>query len=102
MCVLGVPGGHNRTWDPPGTRVKDSCEPPCGCWELNLCPLEEQPVLLTAEPSLPPQDSSLYKKSEIRGCWDLFNCSFLFLRAVGAVTLAVKASSPDTDLLQIT
>jgi len=24
------------------TRVKDSCEPPCGCWELNLGPLQRQ------------------------------------------------------------
>ena len=24
----------------------------CGCWELNLGPLEEKPVLLTTEPSL--------------------------------------------------
>ena len=27
-------------------------EPPCGCWKLNLKPLDEQPVLLTAVPSL--------------------------------------------------
>lgn len=26
--------------------------PPCGCWELNTGPLEEQPVLLTTEPCL--------------------------------------------------
>ena len=25
----------------------DSCEPPCGCWELNSGSLEDQPVLLT-------------------------------------------------------
>ena len=36
--------------------IIDGCEPPCGCWELNSRPLEEQKVLLTAEPSLqPPQ-----------------------------------------------
>ena len=27
-------------------------KPPCGCWELNSGPLEEQSVLLTTEPSL--------------------------------------------------
>ena len=32
----------------------DGCEPPCGCWELNSGPSEEQSVLLTAEPSLQP------------------------------------------------
>jgi hypothetical protein len=36
--------------------ITDGCEPPCGCWELNSGPLEEQSVLLTTEPSLqPPQ-----------------------------------------------
>jgi hypothetical protein len=32
----------------------DGCEPPCGCWELNSGPLEEQSVLFTAKPSLQP------------------------------------------------
>ena len=32
----------------------DGCELPCGCWELNSGPLEEQSVLLTAEPLLQP------------------------------------------------
>jgi hypothetical protein len=36
----------------PGTRVLDSWEPPCGCWEPNLGPLKEQPVFFTMEPSL--------------------------------------------------
>jgi hypothetical protein len=34
--------------------IRDGCEPPCGCWELNSGPLEEQSVL-TPEPSLQPQ-----------------------------------------------
>jgi hypothetical protein len=33
----------------------DGCEP-CGFWELNWGPLEEQSVLLTAEPDLQTQD----------------------------------------------
>ena len=39
-------------------RVSDliigGCEQPCGCYELNSGPWEEQPVLLTSEPSLQP------------------------------------------------
>jgi len=35
--------------------ITDGCEPPCVCWELNSGPLEEQSVLLTAEPSLQPK-----------------------------------------------
>jgi hypothetical protein len=27
--------------------ITDGCEPPCGCWELNSGPLEEQAGLLT-------------------------------------------------------
>ena len=40
--------GQKRAPDP----ITDGCEPPCGCWELNSGPLEEQAVLLTSEPSL--------------------------------------------------
>ncbi|GAB1299023.1 Bifunctional epoxide hydrolase 2 [Apodemus speciosus] len=35
--------------------ITGGCEPPCGCWELDSGPLEEQPVLLTTEPSLQPE-----------------------------------------------
>ena len=34
--------------------ITDGCEPPCGYWELNSGPLEEQAMLLTTEPSLQP------------------------------------------------
>ena len=34
--------------------IRDGCEPPCGCWDLNSGPSEEQLVLLTTEPSLQP------------------------------------------------
>jgi hypothetical protein len=36
----------------PGTGIVGSYEPPYGCRELNLSPLEEQLVLLNREPSL--------------------------------------------------
>ena len=39
---------QKRASDP----IRDGCEPPCSCWELNSGPLEEQSVLLTAEPLL--------------------------------------------------
>jgi len=38
--------------------LTDGCEPPCGCWELNSGPLEEQSVLLTTKSSLQPPDAS--------------------------------------------
>lgn len=36
----------------PGTTVTYSCEPPCVCWNPNPGPLEEEHVLLTAEPTI--------------------------------------------------
>ena len=39
--------GPDESTGSPGTGVTDHCEPPCGCRELNLGPLEEQPLLLT-------------------------------------------------------
>ena len=45
-----LPAGQKRAPD----LITDGCEPPYGCWELNSGPLEEQSVLLTAEPSLQP------------------------------------------------
>lgn len=38
----------------PGTGVTDGCQLPCGFWESNPDPQKEQPVLLTAGPSLHP------------------------------------------------
>ena len=55
LCGCSTHRGQKRAWDffpPTETGVSDSCEPPCGCWELHMGPLEEQPVLLSAEPSL--------------------------------------------------
>ncbi|XP_052043783.1 E3 ubiquitin-protein ligase NEDD4 [Apodemus sylvaticus] len=36
----------------PGSDVTDTCDPPCGCWELNPNSLEEEHVLFTADPYL--------------------------------------------------
>jgi hypothetical protein len=48
----------------PQNRAFD-CKPPCGCWELNSGPLEEQSVLSTIESSLqylpPPLMILLFK-----------------------------------------
>lgn len=38
----------------PETVITGSCEPLHQCWELNPRPLQEQQVLLIAEPSLQP------------------------------------------------
>ena len=48
MCTTEAREGSRS----PGTWVTHSCELLCKCWELNLSPLEEQPVLLTTPPVL--------------------------------------------------
>ena len=45
VCLNEGVGSHRP-------KVIGICDLPYGCWELNPGPLEEQPVLLTAEPSL--------------------------------------------------
>ena len=49
---------QKRALDP----ITDGCEPPCGYWELNSGPLEEQSVLLTTEPSLQSWGLLLYRQ----------------------------------------
>ena len=59
----GVQGGRERTGiRSSGTGVTDSCALSCGCWELNLGPVEEQPVLGTPVPSLQPTKLFLLNK----------------------------------------
>ncbi|KAL6067169.1 hypothetical protein STEG23_015995 [Scotinomys teguina] len=48
----------------PGIGITDSCDPPCGCQELDPGPLEEQPVLLTAEPFLHYKNININIKKE--------------------------------------
>ena len=57
IFCLCMPAGQKRAPD----LITDGCEPPCGCWELNSGPLEEQAMLLTTEPSLQPQKTLLKK-----------------------------------------
>ena len=52
---------QKRALDP----ITDGCDLPCGCWELDSEPLEEQPVLLTSEPSLQPQDIYYLKYQQV-------------------------------------
>ena len=46
MFCLHVSAGSS------GTGAMDGCESPCGCWGWNPGPLQDQHMLLTAEPSL--------------------------------------------------
>lgn len=50
--------GCEKSWN-----WSNSCEQPCGCWELRLGPLEKQSVIITAEPSLQPSKSSSFKSN---------------------------------------
>lgn len=54
MYMSGAHGGQRDAQGTasPGIGVTDSCETPCGFWELNLRSLEEHPGLFMSEPSL--------------------------------------------------
>jgi len=60
-----VTAGQKRAPD----LITDGCEPPCGCWELNSWPLEEQSVLLTAEPSLQPAEKCSFRAVSGKSSW---------------------------------
>lgn len=50
MCTVCMPRAHpvQRGHLIPG--VMDGCGVPCGCWKLTLEPLQEQEVILMADP----------------------------------------------------
>jgi hypothetical protein len=71
VCVRGIRA--------PGTGTTDNYELPCECWDLNLGPLGEQPVLLTTEPSLQSRVNSFvcrlscqYNKD--KSMWSTLHC----------------------------
>ena len=73
ICVAhacSAHGSQKRALDPVELEV------PRRSWELNLDPLEEQPVVLTAEPSLQPHSTHLkvvvVRKTPEFGDWVIF------------------------------
>ena len=58
LCLTRPEEGIKSIFNCRGIVATDGCELPCGCWQLDLGPLQEQPVLLTTESSLQPH--SLY------------------------------------------
>jgi hypothetical protein len=50
--IPGIQGKQKASPDVLELDLEMVVELPCGCWELNTGPLEEQAVLMTAEPSL--------------------------------------------------
>ena len=71
----------------PGTGVTDSCELPCGCWELNPGALEEQPVILATELSLQPLEGYFGKS--------VLSCHIGSRLSTRAIALAREMISPE-------
>jgi hypothetical protein len=55
--MLGAYRVYKRLLDLLEIGIVDDCEPPCGYWELNPGPLQEQQVFYIAELSFQPQMS---------------------------------------------
>jgi hypothetical protein len=70
----------------------DGCKPPCGCWDLNSGPPEEQSVLLTAEPILQPNYYIFLKHSYIAillNCYQKVGFYFVsYWKSYGSLILA--------------
>lgn len=57
LCITCLPGarrGQKRGLAPLQLELIGSCGPPCECWKLKQCPLQEQWALWASEPSLQP------------------------------------------------
>lgn len=82
----------------PRTGVAGGCQPPCRCLELNpeSKPLEENPVLLTTEPSHHPQALAIFKMilgdSDQQPSWVSLSCiiSVEFLHLIMLSTLCFQ------------
>jgi hypothetical protein len=79
-----MPAGQKRALD----LTTDGCELPCGCWELNPGPLEEQPVLLSSEPSLQPK-VLIFINALVSRCCHKITTVCLFILVVCATMLGV-------------
>ena len=66
-------------------RVTDSCELPCACWEFSWGPVEEWPVLLTAEPFLQPWQL----RFKVVSC-----CNFFFFSDCVTMNMTVLWNQP--------
>lgn len=69
VCTTCGPCLYSRRPEDPLDLVLQTtdCEPPCGCWESHLGPLDEQRVLLITRPSLQPPKK--YFKNEFYVTW---------------------------------
>jgi hypothetical protein len=85
MCVSSLsvcaPAWQQRASDP----IADGCEPPCGCWELNSGPLEEQAVLLTTEPSFRSQILIFFNQTYFVLAEMTIWCCSLFVNTVNCI-----------------
>lgn len=87
-CMFGAVSGEDsgrigHESSGPGGPFIDGCQLPCGCWELNTSPSEEQPVLLAIGPFLQPIIFFLYQqcplprhilKNNVYECFCLYVC----------------------------
>jgi hypothetical protein len=74
-----------------GTRLRDSCKLPCGCWELNLSPHQNQQGLLVAEPSLQPR--SLFLTAVFDSCIALATSMGSLCAPLGDLHLALSGTA---------
>jgi hypothetical protein len=73
----------------PRTGVKKGCELPCGCWEVNLGPLEEKPPSFSDESTL--QTQSLWSYCRMFLHTSLFKLGFLRENSTFLVILVLIA-----------
>jgi hypothetical protein len=94
--------------------ITNDYELPCGCWDLNPGPSEEQSVLLTAESSLQPKtDTKMLKINvglktlyHLLPLWLLvgyltFECLSFHLCKIGPITVPTSKQLPHVTIKQL-
>jgi hypothetical protein len=78
--------------------ITGGCELPCGCWDLNSGPSEEQLVLLTAEPSYQPNFPPTITLSE---CVSFQTCSIPYWVQMDVSNLLITCRKQECSLWQL-
>lgn len=84
ICVSGTRGEQKKVTSP-RTWVTDEYESPCGCWQLNLCPLEESSSVLNrwtitlAPPFISYKSIAGFNRPTLISLFSLFFLFFYFL-----------------------
>lgn len=94
LHVYLVTGDFEEGIGSPGTGVTHGCEPPCGCWVLDLGSFQEQPLL--SHLSGPPFDSytTLFSRICKTSLWKILKQDWQLLQGLNSSCKTILSNEP--------